>query len=314
MEMDRLKKIKYYEEIEAGKMEQQKEAAAQTLVQIKERELVRMKEREERDREGQEMIQKIKDKAIEDAKENLARKRHQKELLDIVYDANQKAIAGKQLLLDKEREEEERIIQYNIEKARKDAEYQAEVKRIKDAKEAETIRLRKMQEKFADRQSEIDAIRAKRAFEQADRLARDKERKEAELRSEMNRELLDARRLQYLEKERRLQEQARAERDEFQRIIQNQKAERELEVIMDEEKRNRMYDHSNQLKKQIAINEEKKSQSKRVSLEEGRKIKDKLFMEKMVLENLKTRKIAELNSYDIPTKYTSELGRKRIII
>jgi len=314
MEIDRLKKIKYYEEVDAIKLGQQKAAAAHTLVQIKENELIRQKAREERDREGQEMIQKIKEKAIEDAKENFARKKHQKDLLDMVYEANQKAIANKQAVYDREREEEEKIIKYNIEKARKDAEYQAEVKRIKDAKEAETIRLRKLQEKFADRQAEIDAIRAKRAFEQADRLAREKERKEAEHRSQMNEELLAVRKLQGLEKERRLQEQAKVERDEFQRIIQNQKIERELEEMMEEEKRRVINDHANQLKKQIAINEEKKMQSKRMSLEEGKKIKDKLYMEKMLLKNLKTKKIKELNSYDIPTKYTTELNKKRIII
>jgi len=84
--------------------------------------------------------------------------------------------------------------------------------------------------------------------------------------------------------------------------------------MMEEEKRIRINDHSNQLKKQIAINEEKKMQNKRMSLEEGRKIKDKLYMEKVLLENLKTKKIRELNSYDIPAKYTTELNKKRIII
>jgi len=276
---------------------------------------VRLRDREERDREGQEMIVKIKEKAIEDAKDSLAKKRHQKELLDIVFEANQKAIASKQIIFQREKEEEENIIRYNIEKARKDAAYQADVRRIKDAKEAETIRLRKMQEKFADRQSEIDAIRAKRAFEAADRASRDKERKEAETRAKMNEELNAARHLQYLEKERRLQEQAIAERDEFQRIIQNQRAEREHEIQMDLEKKARINDHSHQLKKQMAINEEKKNQAKRVSLEEGKKIKDKLFMEKVLLENLKQKKINEMNSYgDIPVKYTAELARKRIII
>ncbi len=48
-------------------------------------------------------------------------------------------------------------------------------------KEKEIIKLRKLQEKAADRQAEVDAIRAKRASEHADRLAREKEKRDAEI-------------------------------------------------------------------------------------------------------------------------------------
>lgn len=44
----------------------------------------------------------------------------------------------------------------------------------------EVARLRAMQEKAADRQGEIDALRAKRAFEEAERQARRKELAEKE--------------------------------------------------------------------------------------------------------------------------------------
>lgn len=58
---------------------------------------------------------------------------------------------------------------------------QTHVRRIREEKELETAKLREMQEKAADRQSEIDALKAKRAMEKAERQAREKERKEAEL-------------------------------------------------------------------------------------------------------------------------------------
>lgn len=45
--------------------------------------------------------------------------------------------------------------------------------------------MRELQEKAQDRQAEIDALRAKRAREQAERAAREKDRKEAERRAEM---------------------------------------------------------------------------------------------------------------------------------
>jgi len=157
-------------------------------------------------------------------------------------------------------------------------------------------------------------LRAKRASELADRQAREKERREAEIRSKLNQELLETRKLQSLEKERRLQEQAKVDRDEFQRIIHQQKLEREIEMRMEADREERMKDHSQQLKKQIAINEEKKFQDKRALLEEGKKIKDNLANERRVLEAIKTQKLSELNSLGVASKYTSELARKRILI
>lgn len=58
-------------------------------------------------------------------------------------------------------------------------------RRIKDEKEREVARLRELQEKAQDRQAEIDALRAKRAREQAERQAREKDRREAQKRAEM---------------------------------------------------------------------------------------------------------------------------------
>ena len=63
----------------------------------------------------------------------------------------------------------------SIEKAKKEEEELAERKRIRDEKEKETQRLREKQERAQDKQAELDAIRAKRAFEEAERKAREKE-------------------------------------------------------------------------------------------------------------------------------------------
>ena len=46
----------------------------------------------------------------------------------------------------------------------------------KEEKEREVQKLREMQEKAADRQAEIDALRAKRAFEAQERQARNIEK------------------------------------------------------------------------------------------------------------------------------------------
>lgn len=71
-------------------------------------------------------------------------------------------------------------MEYNKQKAMREEEHIAEQKRIKDEKEREVQRLRDLQEKAQDRQSEIDALRAKRAFEESERQARTKEKRELE--------------------------------------------------------------------------------------------------------------------------------------
>jgi len=249
MEVERLKKIKYYEEDEKKKKQELRVGSLVVIDQIKEREQERLKKLEERDRETQEMIQLEKAKHVEDGQKAVQRKHQQKVLLDQIYDANQKAIASKQDKYNKEREEDEKIHRYVLEKNQKEAEALAELKRQKEEKEKEVARLRELQEKASDRQSEIDALRAKRAFELADRQAREKERKEAEKRAGINEELFEARRAQAFEKESRIQEQVKHDRDEFQRLIQTQKYERENELRLAEERKHMIGLHAVELKK-----------------------------------------------------------------
>lgn len=59
--------------------------------------------------------------------------------------------------------EDEAIYRYNQEKQQAEFDRQMLEKRIKDEKEKELQKMRDLQEKAADRQSDIDALRAKRA-------------------------------------------------------------------------------------------------------------------------------------------------------
>lgn len=83
----------------------------------------------------------------------------------------------------KERDEDLEIVRYEADKRRREEEALAEERKIKEEKEKEIQRLRDLQERAADRQSEIDALRQKRAFEEGERAARSKEVAEAEKRA-----------------------------------------------------------------------------------------------------------------------------------
>ena len=98
---------------------------------------------------------------------------------------------------------------------------------MNEEKEREVAKLRALQEKAQDKQSEIDALRAKRAFEEAERNERLKEQRELEQKQKVLAELEEARQRQFMDKELRLAEQAKQNRDEFMRIITTQKASQE---------------------------------------------------------------------------------------
>ena len=80
-----------------------------------------------------------------------------------------------------EREEDLKIVRYNADRIAKEEAQAAEERLIKAEKELEIQRLRELQERAADRQGEIDALRAKRAFEDGERRARREEKEKAEL-------------------------------------------------------------------------------------------------------------------------------------
>jgi len=117
-----------------------------------------------------------------------------------------------------------------------------------------------------------------------------------------------------MEKERKLQEQAIQERDEFQRVIQQQKLERDLELRAEQERKAMIKGHAEQVRKQMAQREEKAKQDKKIQLEEGKKIKNQLAAEKRLLEKLKEEKVNELQAENIPGKYQRDLAKKKIII
>jgi len=75
-----------------------------------------------------------------------------------------------------------------------------------------------------------------------------------------------------------------------------------------------IYQHAEELRKQMALNEEKRKQESRTALEEGKKIKDKLAKEKKTLETIKSNKLDQLIGTGVEHRYTTDLAKKKIII
>merc|ERR1719436_401098 len=110
-------------------------------------------------------------------------------------------------------------------------------------------------------------------MEAAERAARNKEQREREAQEEINKELMMARQRQQAEKERRLGEQAKFERDEFERIIEVQMQQEEAERQRQAEEKEMRIQHAKELRNQIAAREERAYQERRDFLEEGNAVR-----------------------------------------
>merc|ERR1712110_1404836 len=151
-------------------------------------------------------------------------------------------------------------------------------------------------------------------MEAAERMEREKERMERDRQDAINDELAEARKQQQAEKERRLGEQAKFERDEFERIIQVQLQQEEAERQRQAEEKAMRVQHASELRNQIGAREEKALQERRNFLEEGNTVRATIGHERKKLEKIKGRKIDELKKVGVPAKYWSELARKKISI
>ena len=139
-----------------------------------------------------------------------------------IEEANKISALSKQKKILEEKEEDLKILKYNMEKAKKEEEEMREKKRIQEEKEKELQKLREKQEKAKDKQSELDALRAKRAFEENERILRQKEKEEILLKKKLYNELIIANEKQKKDREMQLIEQAIAEKNDYERIIKNQ--------------------------------------------------------------------------------------------
>merc|ERR1719183_1786587 len=203
MEIERLKALQMYEEREKSRLEDQRRGATVIIEQIKDRQSQRMREEESRDQERAFILKQIDSLKAEEVEQQKGKKVAAARLMLEVNAANTAAMKIKEEKMLGEKLEEQKIIEYQENKEAKEREMEEEKARVAAEKELETAKLRARQEKAQDKASEMDALRAKRAMESAERGARDKEAAECARLEAINKELNFARKQQQSEKERR---------------------------------------------------------------------------------------------------------------
>merc|ERR1711959_563979 len=246
--------------------------------QVKARERERLLQQEILEQERDGMLRQLERLKEEDILKAEMKKEAAKKLTEEVAASNSQMIRMKELKRRKEIEEDQRIAAYLEEKAAREQAHQDELDRIAAEKEAETIKLRQMQEKASDKKSELDALRAKRAMEQYEREWRQKERTAIEKQKMQNKILHEARVQQKKEKQ-----------------------------MMDAR-----YKHRRDVQEQISKNEAMRRQERLDYLEEGRKLRKEIEKEKKHLNDIKDRKIQEMHVSGVPDKYLTELQRHKV--
>ncbi len=91
-----------------------------------------------------------------------------------------------------------------------------------------------MQEKASDRQAELDAVKAKKVQEQHELKLRAAEQAAREKRQRLLKGLEVARVEQFREREERLKEHAKQEREDFLKVVEKQRAAEEKEKLENE--------------------------------------------------------------------------------
>lgn len=128
MECGRLEEVQRIDERDNVRTQKQINGHGQIMKQMKERQLKRLKTKEALAQEAQEMLRHTKELDIEEKQSILNRKHQQKILLDDILEANSKAMEKKHVIYAKEREEDDKIMDYLKEKATKEEEFAEEQK------------------------------------------------------------------------------------------------------------------------------------------------------------------------------------------
>ena len=112
-----------------------------------------------------------------------------------------------------------KVLEYQKDKAIREAAYEAEQEKKRMDKEREVARLRSLQERAHDLQAEKDALRAKREQERKEREWREKEKQEAIKKKNTDEEMRVAREWQVKNKEHFMAVEAAKDRAEFERVL-----------------------------------------------------------------------------------------------
>ncbi|KAK9865451.1 hypothetical protein WJX84_000287 [Apatococcus fuscideae] len=310
MELDRQRAVAAYEEREQLKEEERRYGAQILSEQIEERKIQRLLQEEQVEQERLQMtkeIARIKEldrKGVEDKVRRAAIMAGEVEKINSAQVERKRAVAEREIL------EDAMIAEYVRQRDLREQALAEQKAAAAKEKELETARLRAKQERAADRQAEIDELRARRYQEAHDRGIRAKELADRLRAAETNRDLAEARESQQAARLRAQAEMATIEAAEFARVLAENKKAEQLRLTQAEAAAEVRQRHMDELRTQIAANEESRKHEHEEQVQAGIAARAKIAREMALIESIRQQKLKEMEADGIPAKYRAELARK----
>lgn len=307
MEVERLEGLKRQEDIDEVK--KQKRIADRKVLedQIAERKRQREREAEQTAQEAREMLAKIKRQAEEAAEKERLKAERAHQTMEKIRIFNDDTQARKHELQRQVKEEEERILAYQMKKAEEMKRLEEEEAARRHEAELRTAKLRSMQEKMANEKAELDELRAKRAAE-----ARERQAREADLalakkhRTEME-ELRRAREAQAMHRQRARIKEATLQKQEYESIMAQVESEKSSVKQHEELKKVASMGHRRVLQEQIEEKEKLKKVAFARKQEEGQALKQEFTRELEKLERIRLEEVQDLVGSGVNPLYLSEM-------
>ena len=313
MELERLKGIKKEEEEKNKKKLKKIEEAKIIIEQMKDKKIRKEKERQDIIKEGEELKKHIIELEQKDLILEQKKKIEKLKLAKEIVENNQKSVIEKEKKFQEERDNDLKILKYNMQKAKKEEEEIMQKKLIQRQKELETQKLREKQEKISDNNALLDELRAKRYVEEIDRKERQKELIEAKKLFKQKQLLIEINEEQKGKKKIKMIEQALNEEKEYEDMIKHQLKEKEEEKMMEILRKKTLEENEKDVLRQIIDKKEKKIYEKRYKLEEGRILKQNQDNYLKILERIKLDKLREMEKLGINPRYRVDLQKIKIV-
>ncbi|XP_029372731.1 cilia- and flagella-associated protein 45 [Echeneis naucrates] len=310
MEVERCKALETMEQIEELRKQQRVSGRQQICHQIKQHLEEKQLQQEVKELEGLELRKKQEQMNQEDLKTLEERRRKQQLLHEEVMRINSETMRAKERRKEEEKLADMKDMEYIRKKMEREAEYEAEQRRIKKEKELEIARLRARQEKAKDYKAEQDELRARRNQDITDREWRRKEKELALKKAQEEAMLREARLEQVKCKEHFLSIEAGREKAEFERVLRAQQEGISKQMEEEERQRQKALRHSEAIRQQVKERELSAITRRRETFNEADRLVEEARQRRQRLDEIKEKKLKELKATGLAEKYCSEVERK----
>jgi hypothetical protein len=309
MEIDRLKKVKFYYDRQEKIRAQAKDGRKHITKQIEENEARKRNERILLRKEQDNMKARIAELQAEEDEVKAEKKVRAKLMLDSILADNAQSIENKRKARQLDIEEDLKIEKYQAELRRKEEIKEAAKQRLAAEREAQLAKMRERQKKVADDGAALDALRAKRAAEANERKARERDLREAKIRQEKIADLQKYRTMQQLAKKYATDAILADEKEAYARNYDVRKAALAKSDAQEQALHQRKMNHRDDLKASINQREAQRRDGQRNFVASGHAFVKKTTEELQNLNDIKSRKIKELRGMGIPEQYLAELDK-----